>query len=480
MIHKPNGKQATGRVRALMNRRPLCYALSQKSRWSGWLLVGLLAVMLCACLPVRAGQDLQQTRHTIMKLVPHPSKNKPKAGSGHSSPRSAFPAKKPAPPETDKDIGQGDVFGVVIAVKNAGAVPQGSMVKPVQNPEILQKVTIRLDGRGLEQVKGLTQRVITVDNVLGENPAYNIPLKPGARVLLNMEKNPSTGKWVFYIANRDRTPALMILATLFVMAVLLIGGPEVSKHALLVTLMMTGCYNALFPAVLAGTTGPNWILLMCFTFTILASFIYQTPGTRSFNREQSVVILGTLGGLSILALILWLMHEIGPLDGFSAEGLSALWYRSPKMDYWTFFMSGVLIGFQGLLFYLCWTLAQNRKEADGKPLGFSQRFHVVMLRGRRMLGPILSSVGLLFLGLLMPILLQLQGTPTAQFINLESTASMLAYAFAGGLTLILTVPLTALIAAWLLGERGDSSPVMAATQSVKARLTNFPNNGTPK
>lgn len=364
---------------------------------------------------------------------------------------------KPLHPDSKPDktgLEQVDVYGVVTAVKNVGAPPAGSLAKPIESDEILQKVTVRLDASGLESL-GLTQRTVVVDNVLGENPAYNIPLKPGARVLLNLERTPA-GQWNFYIANRDRTPAIMILGTLFIMAVLMIGGPEVAKHALLVTLMLVGAYKALFPAILSGTTGPNWILLMCFMFTILASFIYQTPGRRSFNREQSVVILGTLGGLMLLSLILWMMHEITPLNGFSNEGLAGLWYQSPRMDYWTFFMSGALLGFQGLLFYLCWTLAQNRKEPDGAVLNFNQRYQVIMLRGRRMLGPILSSVGLLFLGLFMPILLQLQGTPTAQFVNLETTASMLAYAFAGGLTLLLTVPLTAFIGACLLSDKPPS------------------------
>jgi len=341
-----------------------------------------------------------------------------------------------------------DIYGVVISVKNATAKQQKGMFRPVDTDETLQKVTVRLtsDGPNAE----FKNRVITIDNVLGSNPAYNIPLKPGARVLINMEKNPDTGKWVFYIANRDRTPALMILGTLFLLAALIIGGVEVSKHLLLILLMLLGCYKALFPSILDGTAGANWILLMCFTFTILASFIYKVPGTRSFNREQTVVILGTMGGLLIHTLILWIMHEIAPLNGYSTEGLATLWYQSPKMDYLTLLMSGALLGFQGFLFYLCWSLAQGRKESE--PLSFRKRFGIVMLRGRRILGPLISSLGLLFLGLFMPILLQLQGTPTAQFINLESTVSVLALAFAGGLTLILTVPLTAFIAAWILTQ----------------------------
>lgn len=346
-------------------------------------------------------------------------------------------------------IEQMDVYGVVVTLQNAGPAPASNLFSPMEGGETLQKVTVKLDPHS--RLLGLKNRMVTVENILGQNPAYNIPLKPGARVLLNMERNPETGKQVFYIANRDRTPALMILGSLLILALLMIGGPEVSKHALLATVVLIGIYKALFPAILSGSAGMLWVLLMCFMFTILGSFIYQVPGTRVFSREQSIVILGTLGGLLILGLITWLVHEFMPLGGYSTEGLASLWYRSPKMDYWTLFMAGMLFAYQGFLFYLCWMLAQNRKQ-EGEILSFGERFRITMLRGRRLLGPMLSSLGLLFLGLYLPILLQMQGTPTAQFVNLESTASMLVIAFAGGLTLILTVPLTALLAAWLLSS----------------------------
>lgn len=344
---------------------------------------------------------------------------------------------------------QGDLYGLVIKVERASQpLPARPFAKPMDTDETLQIVTIRLEAN--PKTLGLKNNLIQVENVLGENPAYNIPLKPGARVLLHAEKDEKTSQWHFYLANRNRTPALMILGAITIMAILLLGGAEVAKHAILVALMLTGCYKALFPALLAGTTGPYWIFLMCGMFTILGTFIYQAPGSKAFSREQSVVILSTMGGLLILTAIMWIMGEITPLNGYSSEVLAALWYRSPKMDYWTFYMAGILFAFQGFLFYLCWTLAQNRK--DSQPLGFRERFDIVMLRGRRMMGPLISSLGLLFLGLFMPILLQMEGTPTAQFVNLESTASMLTFAFAGGLTLMLTVPLTAFIAAWRLSN----------------------------
>ncbi len=359
-------------------------------------------------------------------------------------------AKSTPAPQKATGPTEGEVYGLVLKVEAAHEAPTPKPVsRPMaEGPEALQRVTIRLEGS--LKTLGLRSDIIQVENVLGENPFYNIPLKPGARVLLHAEKDVKTGQWQLNIANRNRTPALMILMTLTIMAILLLGGVEVAKHALLVTLMLIGCYKAVFPAVLAGEHGPWWIFLMCGMFTILATFIYQQPGQKAFSREQCVVILGTTGGLLMLTAILWVMGDITPLNGYSSELLAGLWYRSPKMDYWAFFMAGLLFAYQGFLFYLCWTLAQNRKESE--PVSFQQRFGIVMLRGRRLMGPLISCLGLLFLGLFMPILLQMEGTPTAQFVNLESTASMMTFAFAGALTLILTVPLTALIAAWLLTE----------------------------
>jgi uncharacterized membrane protein len=448
--------------------------------WRRWLALSLLCLLGISCLPPGFGfaetgsQHPQPVDHQLQNRTepirqPDLRTVKPQpTGHGHTQtlmqkatsvlklkPLKTAVAGKQAKESKHDEIEQVDIYGVVVSVHNVGLEPEKMLVRPIEEEETLQKVTVRLTSDGPSA--GFRNKLITIDNVLGSNPAYNIPLKPGARVLINMEKNPTNGQWVFYIANRDRTPALIILGAVFILAALIIGGVEVSKHLLLIILMLLGCYKALFPSILDGTAGANWVLLMCFTFTILASFIYKVPGTRSFNREQSVVILGTGGGLILLFAIMWLMHEIAPLNGYSTEGLAGMWYASPKMDYLTLLMAGALLGFQGFLFYLCWSLAQGRKETE--PLSFRRRFEIVMMRGRRILGPLISSLGLLYLGLFMPILLQLQGTPTAQFINLESTVSVLALAFAAGLTLILTVPLTALIAAWLLTSRPEEQAV---------------------
>lgn len=354
--------------------------------------------------------------------------------------------------EADRDAVRGisNRYGVVMSVSDL--------------PGNTQKVVLRLNDTQRETMGGggVRRRIVTLENPVHNNPGLNIPLKPGARVLLKPEKNPENGRWRYRIVDRDRTPAIFILGTLFILAVLLIGGSEVTRHALLISLMAAAFQTTLFPLVMQSRWSLLWLGLTCFTFTSLAVFIYGSPGSRTLSREQLVVMLGTFGGLGILGAILWIMGEITPLNGYSTEGLVTLWGRAPRMDYWTFFLSGALIGFQGLLFYVCWTLAQTRREESGQEFNFWDRFGITMQRGRRLLGPIISSVGLLLLGLMAPMLLQLYGTPTARFINLESSASILIYAFSGGLTLILTVPLTALLAAWLMTPRlkkaANSSP----------------------
>ena len=352
---------------------------------------------------------------------------------------------------------QVDLYGVVVKVEDASASPQARQLRAAGENDRLQKVTVKLDAAQMSNLPGKAlPQTITVENVLGENPAYNIPLQPGVRVLLNMETNPTNHQRVFYITNRDRTPALIILSTIALLALLLIGGSEVARHGLLVVLVMLGVYKLLFPMILTGQGAIFPLMAMCTAFPVLAALIHSSDepakGPRLFHRNQMVLIGGVWGGTAILVFILWVMRMITPLGGFSNEGLAELWYRAPKMDYWALYLSSVLIAFQGLLFYLCRLLTRQRQadpSLDQSPDRlFGARFQIVMRRGRGLLGPLVSSLGLLCLGLFLPLLLQLEGTPTAQFINMESTASLFVFAFAGGLTLILTVPLTALLVAW--------------------------------
>lgn len=375
----------------------------------------------------------------------------------------AMPRQRPAgpplmPTPASAEMAEGDatpadgmpeqhyLYGVVMRVEEGGQAPGSELFKPVESQERLQRVEVRIISD--PQVPGYRKGdLVRVENIVGDNPAYNIVLKPGARVLLNAERSPQ-GKWTFYVANRDRVPALIVLGTVLALAVMMLGGAEVLKHVLLAVLLLIGSYHLLFPAVMHGAHPLLWTLGFCLAFIVLGSFIYQSPEVRPFSREQLVVIFGAIGGLVIMSLLVCLMHFITPLDGFSDEALASLWYVSPRVDYWGLFLSTALLTFQGFIFYLAWMMAQNRKET----LTFSRRFGILMLRGRRLVGPMVSSLGLLFLGLFAPLLLQMQGMPTAQFANLEKTASIITIAFAGGLTLILMVPLTAVIAALLLRE----------------------------
>ncbi len=348
-----------------------------------------------------------------------------------------------------------DLYGVVLKVKLLSESPESTRLRVVGEQAKLQRVTVRLDTSGVPDSLAKTRKkkplpeVITVNNTIEENPAYNIPLQPGARVLLSLDTNPVTGKQVFSIANRDRTPALLILATITLLALLLIGGSQVARHALLVAMMMLGVYKLLFPLVVSGRGGAVPLTALCVAFPLLAGLIHSSEShisLRELSREQAVIAGGVLGGTAILAAILWIMGAITPLGGFYSEGLASLWYRSHGMDYWLLYRASVLIGFQGFLFYLCRMLARQRQSDTQAPFG--ERFRIIMERGRGLLGPLVSSLGLLCLGLFLPLLLQMEGTPTAQFMNLESTASLFIFAFSGGLTLILVMPLTALLAAW--------------------------------
>jgi uncharacterized membrane protein len=348
-----------------------------------------------------------------------------------------------------------DLYGVVLKVVPLEQTPESSRLRMVGESARLQRVTVRLDTAGIpdsyakQHKKKPLPDVIAVYNTVEANPAYNIPLQTGARVLLSLNTNSVTGKQVFSIANRDRTPALMILATLTLLAWLLIGGSQVARHVLLVAMMLLGVYKLLFPLILSGRGGAVPLTVLCVAFPLLAGLIHSSGSNinlRALSREQAVIAGGVLGGTAILSVILLIMGLITPLSGFSNEGLAGLWYRSHGMDYWLLYRASVLIGFQGFLFYLCRTLARQRESDAQAP--FRERFHIIMQRGRGLLGPLVSSLGLLCLGLFLPLLLQMEGTPTAQFINLESTASLFVFAFSGGLTLILTMPLMALLVAW--------------------------------
>jgi uncharacterized membrane protein len=357
-----------------------------------------------------------------------------------------------------------DMYGVVERV-----IEDGDRIINGQK-EHYQRLTIRLDERlpdtsaiNLKQPKTPINRV-TVENSLGDNPAYQLSLKPGSRVLLTQqEETPSddpaakTPTSQYTIVSPDRTPGLWILLTVTVLSLFLIGGQQLTRAMAIWLLFTMSAWNLLLPLIVAGS-GSAWLLLgfLCLLLPLALNSLQKVDNGLSSpafaHWKQWICTRSVWVGTLLQFGILCFMHGIAQLNGHTSVSLNELWDLHPQTQYWALYVSGTLLGFQGFLYALCHRSLESLTEeqfstSDDNPMPFQERFWILWTMSRQKMIPIFIALGFLSTCFSLPLMLEAQNNSLAQFINQESVASAITFILSGCLSLLLTIPILSFLAA---------------------------------
>ena len=392
-------------------------------------------------------------------------KLKQDAKSTLTQPNISMPATEPSLTQPGKAT---DMYGVVERI-----VEEGDRIINGQK-EHYQRLTIRLDERlpdtsaiNFKQPKPSINRV-TVENALGDNPAYQLSLKPGSRVLLTQqEETPSDGseagtpKNQYTIVSPDRTPGLWILLTLTVLSLFLIGGQLLTRAMAIWFLFTMSAWNFLLPLIVAGS-GSVWLLLLgflCLLLPLAMNSLHKVDNDLSSpafaHWKQWICTRSVWAGTLIQVGILYFMHGVAQLNGHTSVSLNELWELHPQMQYWALYISGTLLGFQGFLYALCHCSLKSLTEAQFKvssnnihsEIPFKERFWIIWTMSRQKMVPIFITLGFLSTCFSLPFMLEAQNNSLAQFINQESVASAITFILSGCLSLLLTIPVLSLLVA---------------------------------
>jgi|GEM_PF-2205839 len=357
-----------------------------------------------------------------------------------------------------------DMYGVVERV-----VEDGDRVINGQK-EHYQRLTIRLDERltdtsaiNLKQPTTPINRV-TVENSLGDNPAYQLWLKPGSRVLLTQQEETSsddpesrTPTRQYTVVSLDRTPGLWILLTLTVLSLFLIGGQHLTRAMAIWFLFTVSAWNLLLPLIVAGS-GSAWLLLafLCLLLPLAMNSLHKIDNGLSSpafaHWKQWICTRSVWVGTLVQFGILFFMQGIAQLNGHTSVSLNELWDLHPQTQYWALYVSGTLLGFQGFLYALCHRSLESLTQAqlstsDDNPIPFKARFWILWAMSRQKMIPLFIALGFLSTCFSLPLMLEAQNNSLAQFINQESVASAITFMLSGCLSLLLTIPILSFLAA---------------------------------
>jgi len=307
-------------------------------------------------------------------------------------------------------------------------------------------------------------QVINVLHVTGGNPAYDIFVEPGNKVLLEAEVDGDQLINV-YIADHIRDTYVYLLVGLFVMLVLAIGGKSGfrSLFSLIVTVVLVA--QVFLPLLLRGYS-PLPLAVLLSILAIVVTMIV----VAGWNRKTLAAILGTASGVLTAGLLAYVLGNLSKLSGLSHEETQMLLYipQGIEFNFKGLLFAGIVIGALGAVMDVGMSVASSMFEIKkvSPQISRGELFRSGMNVGRDIMGTMTNTLILAYLGSSTPLLLLFYAYEISleRIVNLDTIVTELVRAFSGSIGLIAAIPLTALIAAWLAG--GEKSGQEKAEQSL--------------
>ncbi|MEK7660120.1 MAG: YibE/F family protein [Patescibacteria group bacterium] len=294
-----------------------------------------------------------------------------------------------------------------------------------------------------------TGEIITVENDFTK-------LKVGDRFYVQYLITVNGGE--LYTAGEPyRIPALTVLTLIFVVAVIIFGGWQGVRSLGALAFSFAALFYVLFPLILRGM---NPVLVgTIFASLVLTAAIFFTHGV---NRKSTAALLGTLCTIAVTVLFAEFAVAYARLSGF-VEDASVYLNTATKglIDFQGLLLAAMIIGVLGVLDDIAITQAAAVSElADASPnMKRKELYARALVIGREHVGALVNTLALAYAGAALPLLLFFY-TSTSDVmlsINREIFAAEIVRTIAGSIAIILTVPITTLIAVWLLAKKSQGN-----------------------
>jgi len=290
-------------------------------------------------------------------------------------------------------------------------------------------------------------------------------LSPGRRVFVEMhDGGPAT------VVGFVRDESMLYLAGLFLSLFVLVGGERAAGSAAGLIAAFGGTLFVLVPMI-AGGVDP--LLATVVTWAGLAVIISLL--VSGIHRRTLAIVAGCAGGLIITCGLSVIASSALRMTGVYSALTQDLWYSGAGgIDFVKLLSAGITLGALGVVIDLATAVASAVFEvADVDPTMSRKDLALSGLRvGRDVMGTELNTlvfayagarVGLLLLPFFGPKGYRL---PVIQVLSLQSFAAEVAHIAVGTAGLILTIPLTALLAGLI--APGGRTPTPGATAAAPA------------
>ena len=312
---------------------------------------------------------------------------------------------------------------------------------------------------------------VTIDEGPDEGDSIKIPVNTGSatpdfEVGTSILLQPIPDAQPAYaLVDVDRTVPLLLLSALFAGAVVLLAGWKGVSALVGLAASMAVLAFFVLPSLLSGNS-PVWVAVVGAS----AIAILSMGLAHGFNTRTGVALIGTMVALFITAGLGWIFTELMNFTGVGSDDAAYLEAVSGGvLDLRGLLLAGLVIGALGVLDDVTITQVSSVWEVDAA----SERSTVGSLLaagmrvGKDHVAAVVNTLVLAYVGAALPLflLITLSDAPLMQSLNNEAIASEIVRSMVGSLGIIAAVPITTLLAAWLVVDakrRGTSAPAVVA------------------
>jgi len=305
---------------------------------------------------------------------------------------------------------------------------------------------VKILGGNYKDEKVLIRNVNDPNNV----PVYNVDVEPGDEIILKVE-GTSDGIFRALIHRHSRDGFLIYLAGFFVLLMVAVGRFQGLRTALALAISITVVFRALIPLIMAGYN-PVLVVIGISGFIAFTSLII----IAGFNRKTGAATVGIIGGVVVASIIVMYANHKLHFTGISSSrsAIVAQFTVSQKLDFRKILMAGIIMGLLGTAMDAAMAVASAVREVRraNPKMTTAQLITAGMNVGTDVLGTMANTLIFAYLGLRIMLIMAFAGTSILsgnkmELMSAETVAAEILRLLAGSIGLVLTIPITAVVAA---------------------------------
>jgi len=338
---------------------------------------------------------------------------------------------------------------------------------PVESYETASVVKILEQGVKVSQGTKNPYQKLQLQILDSGDKGKTITLVYGGVVSLNASQEVSTGQTVvlmksvipqqttYQIVDTYRLNNLYPIAAIFLIIVLLVTRLKGLGAVVGLCISLAIIIGFVVPQILAGQD-PLLASIVGSMFIMVAT-MYLAHG---FSQKTNIALISTSLALVLTGILSYVAVQMTFLTGLGSEDAATLQFgQTATINFQGLLLGGIIIGSLGVLEDITTGLAASIQEiakANNK-LKFRELVSSGLRIGSEHIAALVNTIVLAYAGVGLPIFLFIVINPSHQplwyIINSELIMEEIVRTLAGSIGLILSVPLTAVFAAWAFQQK---------------------------